>query len=86
MQIGLLDYQKHVKNYDINIHFSTNMTPKQASKKSNEREVYNSIRDKCEYNPKFEMGELVRTSNLDETVHKGDTTNWSYALYTTTKK
>ena len=35
--------------------------------------------------PKFKIGGLVRTSNLSNTVSKGDATIWSYELYTITK-
>ena len=54
MQIALINYQKYLKNI-INIHSSTRMTPKQASNKSNEYEVYNDIRHKRKKRPKFKI-------------------------------
>ena len=61
------------------------MTPIQASKKPNEREVYNNIGDKSiKRRPKNKIGELLRTSTLREFFYKGDTTNRISDLYTKT--
>ena len=59
------------------------MTPVQASKKSNERKVYSNLRDdRVKQKPKFKLGELVRTADLKRGFSKGDSTNYSYTLYT----
>ena len=55
------------------------MTPIQASKKVNEKEVFSNLRDdrvKCQ--PKFKLGDLVRTADIKRVLSKGDSTNWSY--------
>ena len=62
------------------------MTPNQASKKSNEKLVYNNLRDKREIQkPKLKLGQKVRTSDIRKVFSKGDSTNYSYKLYTTTE-
>ena len=54
------------------------MTPIQASKKSNENEVYSTLTDKREvWKPKFNLGKLVRTADLKKVFSKGDKTNYS---------
>ena len=35
--------------------------------------------------PKFQINDLVRTTDLKKTFSKGDTTNWSYKLYIITE-
>ena len=71
------------KQYNNTIHHSTKMTPKQASKKSNEKIVYNNLKDNREVRkPKFKLGDLVRTADIKRVFSKGDSTNWSYKLYT----
>ena len=35
--------------------------------------------------PKFQLNDLVRTTDLKRTFSKGDTTNWSYKLYKITE-
>ena len=62
------------------------MTPIQASKKVNERKVYSNLQDKRrKLNPKFKLGELVRTADIKRVFIKGDSTSWSYKLYTITE-
>ena len=62
------------------------MTPIQASKKSNEKTVYNNLKDNREIQkPKFKLGQLVRTADIKRVFSKGDSTNWSYKLYTITE-
>ena len=52
------------------------MTPNQASKKSNEQEVYSNLQDRRKkLNPKFHLGQLVRTSDIKKVFSKGDSTN-----------
>ena len=53
------------KQYTNTIHHSIKMTPIQASKKSNEKIVYNNLRDdRVKQLPKFKLGQLVRTADI----------------------
>ena len=62
------------------------MTPIQANKKSNEKEVYSNLKDDRKVRkPKFKLGDLVRTSDIKKVFSKGDSTNYSYKLYTITE-
>ena len=62
------------------------MTPIQASKKSNEKLVYSNLQDRrVRQQPKFKLGQLVRTADIKRVFSKGDSTNWSYKLYTITE-
>ena len=62
------------------------MTPIQASVKKNEGFVYKILLDKRrKKTPKFQIYDLVRTSDLKKTFSKSDTTNWSYNLYKITE-
>ena len=62
------------------------MTPIQASKKSNEKLVYSNLQDRrVKQLPKYKLGELVRTADIKRVFSKGDSTNWSYKLYTITE-
>ena len=75
-----------IKKYNNTIHSSIKMTPNQASKKSNERKGYSNLKDKREIRkPKYKLGDLVRTAVIKRVFSKGDTTNWSYNLYTITE-
>ena len=75
-----------VKKYNNTIHHSIKMTPNQASKKSNEKEVYSNLQDKRrKLNPKYKLGQLVRTTDIKRVFSKGDSTNYSYKLYTITE-
>ena len=59
------------------------MTPNQASKKSNENKVYSNLQDKRKkQTPKFKLVNLVRTADIKKVFSKGDSTNYSYKLYT----
>ena len=74
------------KQYNNTIHSSTKMTPIQASKKSNERLVYSNLQDRRQkQRPKFKLGDLVRTSDIRRVFSKGDSTNYSYEIYTITE-
>ena len=74
------------KHYNNFIHSSIKMTPNQASKKVNEKEVYSNPSDKRKkLNPKFNRGDLVRTSDIRKVFSKGDSTNYSCKLYTITE-
>ena len=62
------------------------MTPFQASKKSNEKEVYSNGKDNREVRkPKFKLGQLVRTADIKRVFSKGDSTNWIYKFYIVTQ-
>ena len=75
-----------IKQYNNTIHHSIKMTPIQASKKSNQKLVYNNLKDDREVQkPKFELGEFVRTADIKRVFSKGDSTNYSYKLYTITE-
>ena len=75
-----------IKQYNNTIHHSTKVTPNQASKKSNEKEVYSNLQDKrSKLNPKYKLGQLVRTADMKRVFSKGDSTNYSYKLYTITE-
>ena len=75
-----------IKKYNNTIHTSTKMTPIQASKKSNEKIVYRNLKDNREaHKPKFKLGQLIRTADIKRVFSKGDSTNYSYNLYTITE-
>ena len=75
-----------IKRYNNTIHSSTKMTPNQASKKSNERKVYSNLRDdRQKQRLKYKLGQLVRTADIKRVFSKGDSTNYSYKLYTITE-
>ena len=75
-----------VKKYTNTFHHSIKMTPIQASKKSNEKEVYSNLKDnRVVRKPKFKLGDLVRTADIKRVFSKGDGTNYSYKLYTITE-
>ena len=62
------------------------MTSIQASKKSNEKEVYSNLQDKRRnLIPKFKIRQLIRTADIKKVFSKGDSTKWSYDLYTITE-
>ena len=74
------------KQYNNTIHHSIKLTPIQASKKSNEKIVYTNLKDNREVlKPKFKLGDLVRTSDIKKVFSRGDSTNYSYKLYTITE-
>ena len=59
------------------------MTPIQASKKSNEKEVYSNLKDDREVRkPKINLGQLFRTDDIKKVFSKRDSTNYSCKLYT----
>ena len=75
-----------IKQYNNTIHHSTKLTPIQASKKSNEKLVYSNLQDKRKIlDPKYKLGQLVRTADIKRVFSKSDSTNWSYKLYTITE-
>ena len=81
----LSELQSVIKQYNNTVHHSTKMKPIDASKKSNEKIVYSNLQDKRKIlNPKFKLGQLVRVSDIKRVFSKGDSTNYSYKLYTIT--
>ena len=75
-----------INKYNNTIHSSTKMTPIKASKITNQKKVLNNLQDKRKkQKPKFKLGDLVRTADIDKTFPKGDTTNWSNKLYMKTE-
>ena len=75
-----------IKNYNNTIHHSIKMTLVQASKKSNEKLVYNNLKDNREIQkPNYKLAQLVRTADIKNVFSKGDSTNYSYKLYTITE-
>ena len=74
-----------IKQYNNTIHHSTKIKPIDASKKSNEKIVFSKLQDqRVKQKPKFQLGQLVRTSDIRSVFSKGDSTNYSYKLYTIT--
>ena len=75
-----------IKKYNNTIHPSTKMKPIDSSLKKNEKEVYPNLQDKGKkLNPKFILGDLVRTSDIKRVFSKGESTNYSYKKYTKTE-
>ena len=75
-----------IKKYNNTIHSSTEMTPLQASEKSNEKAVFDNLRDyRKKQRSKFRLGDLVRTADIKKVFSKGDSTNYSYKIYTITE-
>ena len=74
-----------VNKYNNTIHNSIKMTPVQASKKVNEKLISNLQDKRKKLIPKFKLGQLVRTADIKRVFSKGDSTNWSYKLYTITE-
>ena len=74
-----------IKKYNNTIHHSTKMTPIQAYKKSNEKIVFDNLRDDREkQQPKYKLEQVVRTADIKRVFSKGDSTKYSYKLYTIT--
>ena len=54
------------------------MTSFQASKTSNGKEVYSNLKDNKDVRkPKFNLGDLVRTADIERVFSKYDSTNYS---------
>ena len=75
-----------IKQYDNTIHHSKKMTPNQATKKSNEKALFDNLRDhRQKQRPKLKLGGLVHTADIKRVSSKGDSTNWSNKVYTITE-
>ena len=69
-----------IKQYNNTVHSSAKMI------KSNEKIVYNNLKDDRENQPpKFHLNQLFRTADIKRVFNKGDSTNYSYKLYTNTE-
>ena len=72
--------------YKKTIHTSTKATPNQASKKLNEKTVFDNLQDRrVRQQPKYKLGQLVRTPDIKRVFGKVDSANYSYILYTITE-
>ena len=50
------------------------------------KKIYSHIQDRrVKHQPKYKLGQLVRTADIERVFSKGDSTNWSYKLYTITE-
>ena len=59
------------------------MSPIQSSKKSNEKKDYSNLEDRrVRQQSKYKLGDLSRTTHIKKVLSKGDSTNYSYKLYT----
>ena len=75
-----------IKKYNNTIHHSTKMTPIQTSKKSDEKIIFDNLKDdRVKQKPKFRLGQLIRVADNRKVFSKGDSTNYSYKLYTITE-
>ena len=75
-----------IKQYNNTFHHSIKMKPIDASNKSNQKLIDNNLKDDREVRePKFKLGDLVRTADIRKVFSKGDSTNWSYKFYTITE-
>ena len=74
-----------IKQYNNTVHHSIKMKPIDASNKLNQKLVFNNLKDDRKVRKtKFKLGDLVRTADIKRVFSKGDSTNWSYKLYTIT--
>ena len=65
-----------IKQYNNTIHSSIKMTPNQASRKPNEKLVFNNLKYNREnQKPKFKLEQLVRTADIKRFFNKGDSMN-----------
>ena len=60
-----------IKQYNNTFHHSIKMKPIDASKKSNEKLVYNNLKDDRDKQlPKYKLGQLVRTADIKRVFSK----------------
>ena len=58
----------------------------QANKKSNKKVVFDNLQDeRQEQGPEYKIGQLVRTADVKKVFSRGDSTVYSYNLYTKTE-
>ena len=76
-----------IKKHNNTILSSIKKTPNQDFKEPILKEVFSNLKDNKEIQkPKYRLGQLVRTADIKKAISKGDSTNWSYILYTITEK
>ena len=75
-----------LKKSNNSVHSSIKVTSKQASRKSYEEKVFYNTEDKRQkQKPKYRSGDIVREADVKKVFSKGDSTSWSYKLYTKTQ-
>ena len=75
-----------IKRNNNTMHSLIKMTPNQASKKSNEKLVFSNLQDRgVKQQLRNKLGQLLRTADLKKVFSKGESTNYSYNLYTKTE-
>ena len=68
-----------IKQYNNTIHSSTKIKPIDASEKPNEKWVHSDFQDRRDkQQPKYNLGQLARTVDIEKVFSKGDSTNYSY--------
>lgn len=74
---------KLVSDYNNSYHTSIDMTPVEASKKKNERNVYKTLYPEEEppKKPKFEIGDRVRITKKKKFFEKGYTPRWTREIF-----
>ena len=71
--------------YNDTIQHSIKMTRVQASRKS-KKIVYSNLKENRDVRKtKFHLGQIVRTAGIKKVFSEGDSTNFSYKLYTETE-
>ena len=81
-----MNYHLLLKQYNNTIHSSTKIKPNNASKQANGKLVYSNSQDRrVRQQPKCNSGQLVRTADIKGVFSKGDSTNYSYKIYTVTE-
>ena len=62
------------------------MKPIDACKKTNEKIFYSNLQNqRVKQQSKYKLGQLVRSTDIKRVFSKGDSTKWSYKLYTITE-
>ena len=75
-----------LKKYNITIHHSIKTTPVEASKKLNEKILFDNLKQIREnQSPKFKLAQLVRVADIKKVFSMTDSTNSSYQFYTITE-
>ena len=74
------------KQYNDTTHHSIKVTPVEVSLKTNEKVVFSNLKDKREKpKPKINLGDLVRSADINIVFSERKFTNWSFILHTTTE-
>ena len=86
MLIGYRNFHLLITGIIIQFIIQQKQTPIQASKKAIEKLVYNNLKvDREIQTPKYKLGHLVRTADINQVFSKGDSTIYSYKVYTITE-